>query len=131
MCIRDSGQASHHRRRIFAQAVLREHQAVERTLHGLDGIDLRTRFAVAAEGLRAPFNFDYAFNCDAASGVFAVQATVPVAGAFPFQSEAERNDARAAYSLRLAMALAAVAFGAGVGVVRDVYKRQNKHKIYA
>jgi len=82
--------------------------------------DLRTRFAVAAEGLRAPFNFDYAFNCDAASGVFAVQATVPVAGAFPFQSEAERNDARAAYSLRLAMALAAVAFGAGVGVVRAI-----------
>lgn len=82
--------------------------------------DLRTRFAVAAEGLRAPFNFDYAFNCDAASGVFAVQATVPVAGAFPFQSEAERNDARAAYSLRLAMALAAVAFGAGVGVGRAI-----------
>lgn len=82
--------------------------------------DLRTRFAVAAEGLRAPFNFDYAFNCDAASGVFAVQATVPVAGAFPFQSEAERNDARAAYSLRLAMTLAAVAFGAGVGVVRAI-----------
>ena len=82
--------------------------------------DLRTRFAAAAEGLRAPFNFDYAFNCDAASGVFAVQATVPVAGAFPFQSEAERNDARAAYSLRLAMALAAVAFGAGVGVVRAI-----------
>lgn len=82
--------------------------------------DLRTRFAVAAEGLRAPFNFDYAFNCDAASGVFAVQTTVPVAGAFPFQSEAERNDARAAYSLRLAMALAAVAFGAGVGVVRAI-----------
>ena len=82
--------------------------------------DLRTRFAVAAEGLRAPFNFDYAFNCDAASGVFAVQATVPVAGAFPFQSEAERNDARAAYSLRLAMVLAAVAFGAGVGVVRAI-----------
>lgn len=82
--------------------------------------DLRTRFAVAAEGLRAPFNFDYAFNCDTASGVFAVQATVPVAGAFPFQSEAERNDARAAYSLRLAMALAAVAFGAGVGVVRAI-----------
>lgn len=82
--------------------------------------DLRTRFAVAAEGLRAPFNFDYAFNCDAASGVFAVQATVPVAGAFPFQSEVERNDARAAYSLRLAMALAAVAFGAGVGVVRAI-----------
>lgn len=82
--------------------------------------DLRTRFAVAAEGLRAPFNFDYAFNCDAASGVFAVQATVPVAGAFPFQGEAERNDARAAYSLRLAMALAAVAFGAGVGVVRAI-----------
>lgn len=82
--------------------------------------DLRTRFAVAAEGLRAPFNFDYAFNCDAASGVFAVQATVPVAGAFPFQSEAERNDARAVYSLRLAMALAAVAFGAGVGVVRAI-----------
>lgn len=82
--------------------------------------DLRTRFAVAAEGLRAPFNFDYAFNCDAASGVFAVQATVPVAGAFPFQSEAERNDARAAYSLRLAMALAAVAFGSGVGVVRAI-----------
>lgn len=82
--------------------------------------DLRTRFAVAAEGLRAPFNFDYAFNCDAASGVFAVQAAVPVAGAFPFQSEAERNDARAAYSLRLAMALAAVAFGAGVGVVRAI-----------
>lgn len=82
--------------------------------------DLRTRFAVAAEGLRAPFNFDYAFNCDAASGVFAVRATVPVAGAFPFQSEAERNDARAAYSLRLAMALAAVAFGAGVGVVRAI-----------
>lgn len=85
-----------------------------------DEWDLRTRFAVAAEGLRAPFNFDYAFNCDAASGVFAVQATVPVAGAFPFQSEAERNDARAAYSLRLAMALAAVAFGAGVGVVRAI-----------
>lgn len=82
--------------------------------------DLRTRFAAAAEGLRAPFNFDYVFNCDAASGVFAVQATVPVAGAFPFQSEAERNDARAAYSLRLAMTLAAVAFGAGVGVVRAI-----------
>lgn len=82
--------------------------------------DLRTRFAAAAEGLRAPFNFDYVFTCDAASGVFAVQATVPVAGAFPFQSEAERNDARAAYSLRLAMTLAATAFGAGVGVVRAV-----------
>lgn len=82
--------------------------------------DLRTRFAAAAEGLRAPFNFDYVFTCDAASGVFAVQATVPVAGAFPFQSEAERNDARAAYSLRLAMTLAAVAFGAGVGVVRAI-----------
>ena len=82
--------------------------------------DLRTRFAAAAEGLRAPFNFDYVFNCDAASGAFAIEATVPVAGAFPFQSEAERNDARAAYSLRLAMTLAATAFGAGVGVVRAV-----------
>ena len=82
--------------------------------------DLRTRFAAAAEGLRAPFNFDYVFTCDAASGVFAVQATVPVAGAFPFQSETERNDARAAYSLRLAMTLAAAAFGAGVGVVRAI-----------
>ena len=82
--------------------------------------DLRTRFAAAAEGLRAPFNFDYVFTCDAASGVFAIEATVPVAGAFPFQSEAERNDARAAYSLRLAMTLAAVAFGAGVGVVRAI-----------
>lgn len=82
--------------------------------------DLRTRFAAAAEGLRAPFNFDYVFTCDAASGVFAIEATVPVAGAFPFQSEAERNDARAAYSLRLAMTLAATAFGAGVGVVRAV-----------
>ena len=82
--------------------------------------DLRTRFAAAAEGLRAPFNFDYVFTCDAASGVFAIEATVPVAGAFPFQGEAERNDARAAYSLRLAMTLAATAFGAGVGVVRAV-----------
>ena len=82
--------------------------------------DLRTRFAAAAEGLRAPFNFDYVFTCDAASSVFAIEATVPVAGAFPFQSEAERNDARAAYSLRLAMTLAAVAFGAGVGVVRAI-----------
>ena len=82
--------------------------------------DLRTRFAAAAEGLRAPFNFDYVFTCDAASGVFAIEATVPVAGAFPFQGEAERNDARAAYSLRLAMTLAAVAFGAGVGVVRAI-----------
>ncbi len=45
--------------------------------------DLRTRFAAAAEGLRAPFNFDYVFTCDAASGVFAIEATVPVAGAFP------------------------------------------------
>ena len=82
--------------------------------------DLRTRFAAAAEGLRAPFNFDYVFTCDAASGVFAIEATVPVAGAFPFQSETERNDARAAYSLRLAMTLAAAAFGAGVGVARAI-----------
>lgn len=82
--------------------------------------DLRTRFAAAAEGLRAPFNFDYVFNCDAASGVFAVQATVPVAGAFPFQAGLEQNDARTAYALRLAMTLAATAFGAGVGVVRAV-----------
>ena len=82
--------------------------------------DLRTRFAAAAEGLRVPFNFDYVFTCDAASGVFAIEATVPVAGTFPFQGEAERNDARAAYSLRLAMTLAAVAFGAGVGVVRAI-----------
>lgn len=82
--------------------------------------DLRTRFAAAAEGLRAPFNFDYVFNCDASSGVFAVQATVPVAGAFPFQAGMEQNDARTAYALRLAMTLAATAFGAGVGVVRAV-----------
>lgn len=82
--------------------------------------DLRTRFAAAAEGLRAPFCFDYVFDCDAPSGVFAVQATVPVAGAFPFPEGAPQNEARATYALRLAMTLAAAAFGAGVGVVRAV-----------
>lgn len=80
--------------------------------------DLRTRFAAAAEGLRAPFGFDYTFDCDAASGVFAVQTAVPAAGAFPVADETGRNEAQAAYALRLAMALASIAFGSGVGIVR-------------
>lgn len=80
--------------------------------------DLRTRFATAAEGLRAPFGFDYLFDCDAASGVFSIHVTVPASGAFPGSDERARNDARTTYALRLAMTLASIAFGSGVGVIR-------------
>lgn len=82
--------------------------------------DLRTRFASAAEGLRAPFGFDYRFDCDACSGVFAVEATVPAPGSFPFEGDTARGKARDAYLLRLAAVLAAIAFGSGVGVIRAV-----------
>lgn len=82
--------------------------------------DVRTRFASAAEGLRAPFSFEYLFDCDAAAGVFSVDATVPVADAFPVSEQEQRNDARTAYTLRLGMALAAIAFGSSVGIVRVV-----------
>ena len=82
--------------------------------------DVRTRFAAAAERLRAPFGFDYDFDCDAHGGVFSIQATVPAASAFPVDGEAARNDARTAYALRLAMVLAAAAFGSSVGIVRAV-----------
>lgn len=82
--------------------------------------DLRTRFASAAEGLCAPFGFDYRFDCDARSGVLSVEATVPASGAFPFEGDAARGKARDVYLLRLAAALAAIAFGSGVGVIRAV-----------
>lgn len=82
--------------------------------------DVRTRFAATTERLRAPFGFDYDFDCDARGGVFSIQATVPAASAFPVDGEAARNDARTAYALRLAMVLAAAAFGSSVGIVRAV-----------
>lgn len=82
--------------------------------------DVRTRFAAMVERLRAPFGFDYDFDCDARGGVFSIRAVVPAASAFPFESDAVRNDARTAYALRLAMTLAAASFGSSVGIVRAV-----------
>lgn len=83
--------------------------------------DVRTRFAAAAEGLRAPFGFDYLFDCDASAGVFSIGVTVPVASAFPASGgPGARNDARTAYLLRLSMTLAAIAFGSSVGMVRAI-----------
>lgn len=82
--------------------------------------DVRTRFAAATEGLRAPFGFDYRFDCDAGAGVFAVDVAVPSSSAFPATDQAGRNALQAAYVLRLAATLAAVAFGSGVGVIRAV-----------
>ncbi|MDY2777242.1 MAG: hypothetical protein SOU51_02535 [Collinsella sp.] len=82
--------------------------------------DVRTRFADAAERLRSPFCFDYRFDCDARLGVFAIDVTVPVSSAFPFPDEEGRSRARAVYTLRLSAMLAAMAFGAGVGIVRAV-----------
>lgn len=82
--------------------------------------DVRTRFAAAVERLRAPFSFEYAFDCDARSGEFSIQATVPAASAFPYGAGVAREDARTAYALRLSMLLAAAAFGSSVGIVRAV-----------
>lgn len=82
--------------------------------------DVRTRFAAAAEQLRTPFSFEYLFDCDAAAGVFGIEVTVPAAGAFPAQDASARNGMRNTYLLRLSMALAAMAFGAGVGVIRAI-----------
>lgn len=82
--------------------------------------DVRTRFAAATEGLRAPFGFDYRFDCDARAGVFAVDVAVPSSSAFPATDQAGRNALQAAYVLRLAATLAAVVFGSGVGVIRAV-----------
>ena len=82
--------------------------------------DLRTRFAAGAEGLRTPFGFDYTFDCDARAGLFAIDATVPASSAWPFEHDGERVEARRCYALRLSVLLAAVAFGAGVGVTRVV-----------
>lgn len=82
--------------------------------------DVRTRFAATTERLRAPFSFDYDFDCDARGGVFSIEATVPAASAFPFEGAPAQNEARTAYALRLAMLLAAAAFGSSVGMVRTV-----------
>lgn len=82
--------------------------------------DVRTRFAAAAEGLRAPFGFDYRFDCDARAGVFAIDVAVPSSVAFPAADQGGRDALRNAYVLRLAATLAAVAFGSGVGVIRAV-----------
>lgn len=82
--------------------------------------DVRTRFAATTERLRAPFSFDYDFDCDARGGVFSIEATVPAASAFPFDAAPAQNEARTAYALRLAMLLAAAAFGSSVGMVRTV-----------
>ena len=83
--------------------------------------DVRTRFAAAAEGLRAPFGFDYLFGCDASAGVFSIDVAVPVASAFPASGTALTcDDMQVAYLLRLSMALAAIAFGSSVGVIRAV-----------
>ncbi|WP_302742144.1 lipopolysaccharide assembly protein LapB [uncultured Collinsella sp.] len=83
--------------------------------------DVRTRFAAAAEGLRAPFGFDYLFGCDTSAGVFSIDVAVPVASAFPASGTALTcDDMQVAYLLRLSMALAAIAFGSSVGVIRAV-----------
>lgn len=79
--------------------------------------DTRTRFAAAVEGLRTPFSFDYDFDCDARAGKIAVELVVPASRAFPFEGEDAREEAQRCYALRLVTLIAAVAFGAGSGVV--------------
>ena len=83
--------------------------------------DVRTRFAATTERLRAPFGFDYDFDCDARGGVFSIQATVPAASAFPLSMGRLPATMRAP-PMRCVSPwwLAAAAFGSSVGIVRAV-----------
>lgn len=80
--------------------------------------DVRTRFADAAERLRAPFNFLYTFDCDVREGVFEIHASLPTVSAFPQLEGIDSAQVRSAYALRFAALLASVAFGSSVGIIR-------------
>lgn len=79
--------------------------------------DVRTRFVSALELLLLPFRLEYQFDCDAQGGRLAVDCMLPAARAFPQADAAAREQARAAYAVRLSGLLAAAAFGSGVGIV--------------
>lgn len=105
--------------------------------------DVRMRFASAVERLALPFRMGYSFDCDAASGIFAIRCSLPDAEAFPDRwfvrsshgasgargdgargtwtdvSE-NRNWARSAYAVRLSALLAACAFTSSVGIMKAV-----------
>ncbi|WP_080802699.1 tetratricopeptide repeat protein [Arabiibacter massiliensis] len=91
--------------------------------------DVRTRFAQACEALRLPFRMEYRFDADAAAGTLSVECSAPLPEAFPaVRWDAARGTwtdmrvlrgwAASAYALRLSAALAAAAFGAGIGIAR-------------
>lgn len=80
--------------------------------------DVRTRFADAAERLPMPFAFLYSFDCNVREGLFEIHASLPAQRAFPAIAGLSAAQTRSAYALRFTAALASVAFGSGVGIIR-------------
>lgn len=88
--------------------------------------DARTRFARTCERLRLPFRLEQRFDCDPASGAAAVECATPALSAFPGRGDMLGEPApdaaalAAAYAVRLAVTMAAAAFGASVALTRVV-----------
>lgn len=90
--------------------------------------DVITRCTEAFESLALPFRLEYRVLADAASGLVAIHVNLPAQEWFPRSRWSGRawedcgasGDAAVAYDLRLAMLVAAVAFGSGVGVSRVI-----------
>ncbi len=93
--------------------------------------DVLTRFCELCEGAVLPFRLTYRVDADMASNMMKVRFMAPAAGFFPrsrWDDDAqqwrdmtgERAQAAAAYTLRVAVLTAAMAFGTSVGVQRVV-----------
>lgn len=88
--------------------------------------DVRTRFALALEYLRLPTRLDCRYDCDVRRGVFTVEFAVPEAMALPEprllsnllqKSPFDEEGLRRSYAQRMALLLAACAFGSSVGIL--------------
>ena len=86
--------------------------------------DVRTRLASILEGLELPFTLAYSFDCDATRGIASVHFRMPAESTLPawrLEGETARlvpigdsvDEARMAYTMRLACLLAAACFGSG------------------
>ena len=93
--------------------------------------DVLTRLAGFCEEVKLPFRLPYRLDADVKAGAVALSFVAPSPSFFPTSrwdaeagrwadTSAERPRAAAAYCLRVAMLLAAAAFGASVGVARAV-----------
>ncbi len=93
--------------------------------------DVLIRFATVCESSVLPFRLEYQHDCDAASGAFAADITLPAPSFFPrsrwddaqnrwVDASAEQASAAAAYDLRLITRIAAIAFGSSLGILTAV-----------